>query len=205
MKRTSLLMALSIIVLAVQSGCGPKGPQTTGFLSNYSRLEAVSDTSLRYINPRNTLGNYSKFILDPVAVHFHSKAKGTDISSSELAEIRQYMYAAVHNAILDHYNVVRQPGPGVARIRIAITDIEKSSLALNIIPATKLAGAGLGGVSMEGEVVDSLSGEQIVAVIQSQKGRRLSLEGLSKWGDAKAVIAGWAQRFKERLDEAHIR
>jgi hypothetical protein len=205
MKRTSLLMALAIIVLAMQYGCGPKGPQVTGFLSNYSRLEAISDTSLRYINHRNTLGNYSKFIIDPVDVHFHSKAKGTDISSKELAELRQYMYAVIHNVILDHYSIVRKPGPGVARIRIAITDIEKSSPVLNAVPHTKLVGAGLGGASMEGEVVDSVTGEQIAAVIHSQKGKRLSLKGLSKWGDAQAIMYGWAQSFKERLDEARIR
>ncbi|MCP4260879.1 MAG: DUF3313 domain-containing protein [Planctomycetes bacterium] len=205
MKITSLLMALVIIVLAMQYGCGPKGPQVTGFLSNYSRLEAISDTSLRYINPKNTLGNYSKFIIDPVDVHFHSKVKDTDISSKELAELRQYMYAAIHNAVLDHYNVVRQPGSGVAKIRIALTDIEQSSPVLNAIPHTMLVGAGLGGASMEAEVVDSVTGEQIAAVVQSQKGKKLSLEGLSKWGNAKAVMDGWAQSFTERLDEARIR
>jgi len=205
MKRTSLLIALAIIVLAMQYGCGPKGPQTIGFLSNYSRLEAISDTSLRYINPINTLGNYSKFIIDPVEVYFHSKAKGTDISPKELAELRQHMYAAIHNVVLDRYNVVRKPGPGVARIRIALTDIEQSSPVLIAIPHTNLAGVGLGGASMEGEVVDSVTGEQIAAAIHSQRGSRLSLKGLSKWGDAKAIMDGWAQSFKERLDEARIR
>lgn len=205
MKRTSLLIALAIIVLAMQYGCGPKGPQTIGFLSNYSRLEAISDTSLRYINPINTLGNYSKFIIDPVEVYFHSKAKGTDISPKELAELRQHMYAAIHNVVLDRYNVVRKPGPGVARIRIALTDIEQSSPVLIAIPHTNLAGVGLGGASMEGEVVDSVTGEQIAAAIHSQRGQRLSLKGLSKWGDAKAIMDGWAQSFKERLNEARIR
>ncbi|MHC4558718.1 MAG: DUF3313 domain-containing protein [Planctomycetota bacterium] len=203
MKRTSLLMALAIIVMAVQYGCGPKKPATTGFLSDYSHLETVSDTTLRHINLSNTLDNYSKFIIDPVQVHFHNKAKGTDISSKELAELRQYMYAAIHKAVLDHYDVVRRPGPGVARIRIALTDIEKSSPALNVIPTTKLTGVGLGGASMEAEVVDSVTGEQIAAVVESQKGKRLSLKGLSKWGDAKAVMDEWARRFKERLDESH--
>ena len=207
MKRTSLLMAVAVIVMAMQYGCGPKRPQTTGFLSDYSRLEAVSDTSMRFVNMQK-LGRYSKFILDPVDVHFHRTSKGTDLSSEELAELGQlgrYMYSAIHNAVLDHYSIVRKSGPGIARIRIALTDIEKSSPALNVIPHTKLVGVGLGGASMEAEVVDSVTGEQIGAVVLSQKGKRLSLEGLSKWGDAKAVIDDWAQRFKERLDEAHRR
>lgn len=129
-----------VLVLMAVCGCGPKGNATVGFLSDYSRLETVSDTTLRYVGPKNELGSYSKFIIDPVVVHFHDKTKGDDISSKELAELRQYMYAAVHNAILDSYDVVRKPGPGVARIRIALTDIERSSAALKIIPATKIAG-----------------------------------------------------------------
>lgn len=195
-------MILVLAVMAVQSGCGQKH-QTTGFLSDYSRLRSVSGTTLRYVSPKSKISGYSKFIIDPVVVHFHSKAKGADMSSRELAELRQYMYASFHNAILDHYSVVRQPGPGVARIRIALTDLEKSSPAMNVLPPTKIVGIGLGGASMEAELLDSQTGEQIAAVVESQKGKRLSLEGLSKWGDAKAVIDGWVQRFKERLDEAH--
>jgi hypothetical protein len=74
---------------------------------------------------------------------------------------------------------------------------------MSVVPTANIIGIGLGGASMEAEVVDSLTGEQIGAVIESQKGKRLSLKGLSKWGDAKAVMNGWAKRFKERLDEAH--
>ena len=166
-------------------------------------LSFDADKSAEHVRQFMSDGNLG--VIDPVDVHFHSKAQGTDISSKELAELRQYMYAAIHNAILDHYSIVRRPGPRVARIRIALTDVEKSSPALNVIPHTKLMGAGLGGASMEGEVVDSITGEQIAAVVQSQKGKKLSLAGLSKWGDAKAVMDGWAQSFKERLDEARIR
>lgn len=203
MRRTHLLKVLAIGGVLGQFGCGAKKLETVGFLSDYSHLESVSETTLRYTNPRYDLSDYSKFILDPVVVHFHGEAKKPDISPKELAELRQYMYAAVFNAVLQNYDIVRRPGPGVARIRIALTDIEKSSPVMNVVPTTKLVGVGLGGVSMEAELVDSLTGEQIGAIIESQKGKRLSFKGLSRWGDAKAVMNGWAKRFKERLDEAH--
>ncbi len=203
MTRTNLLMGLAIVVMASQYGCGQKRLVTTGFLSDYSRLETVSDTMLQYVVPTNEFRSYRKFIIDPVDVHFHGNAKGTDAKSKEIAELRQYMHAAFQNALLDHYNVVRRPGPGVARIRIALTDLEKSSPALNVIPQTKLMGVGLGGASMEGEVLDSVTGKQLAAVVQVQKGKKLSLSGLSKWGDAKAVIDVWAKRLVEKLDEAH--
>lgn len=203
MRRTDLLKALAIVGLLGQFGCGAKKLETVGFLSDYSRLETVSETTLKYTNPKYDLGDYSKFILDPVVVHFHGEAKKPDISPKELAELRQYMYAAVFNAVLQNYDIVRQPGPGVATIRIALTNIKKSTPVLNVLPPAKLSGVSLGGASMEAELVDSQTGEQIGAVIESQKGKRLSLKGLSKWGDAKAVMNGWAKRFKERLDEAH--
>ncbi len=196
-------MILAIVGMFGQSGCGPKRLGTVGFLSDYSHLESVSETTLRYTNPKYDLGDYSKFILDPVVVHFHGETKEPEMSRKESAELRQHMFAAVHNAILKNYEIVRRSGPGVARIRIAITDIKKSTPVLNVLPPAKIAGFGLGGASMEAEVLDSQTGEQIGAIIESQKGKRLSLKGLSKWGDAKAVMNDWAKRFKERIDEAH--
>jgi hypothetical protein len=113
------------------------------------------------------------------------------------------MHAAIVSAISDRYSIVYRPGPGVARIRIAITDLKKSKIVQNIWPGSKLAGTGLGGASLEAELVDSRDGTQIGAVVESQLGERLSLDGLSTWGDAKAIMDGWAKRLRERLDEAH--
>ncbi len=201
--RVSLLIVITLGMMTAMSGCGPKKVRTTGFLSDYSQLEAESETILRYFNPKKPLSNYSRFMIDPIAVHFHSIDEGADINSEELAQMRQHMYMAVHNALLKHYIVVRQPGPGVARFRLAITDLDKSSPVLNAIPQTKLIGVGLGGAAMEGELLDSVTGEQIMAIVQSQVGKRLSLDGLSKYGDTKAVMNRWAEVLVKRLDEAH--
>lgn len=194
---------LTIVSVSGQFGCGSRKLARTGFLSDYSRLESVSETSLMYNNPEYDLADYSNFILDPVEVHFHDEAGKPDMSRKELAELRQHMFAAVHNAILKDYEIVRRSGPGVARIRIAITDIKKSTPVLTVLPPGRLVGFGLGGAAMEAEVLDSQTGEQISAVIESQKGKRLSFEGLSKWGDTKAVMNAWAEHLKERIDEAH--
>lgn len=86
---------------------------------------------------------------------------------------------------------------------IAVTDIESSTPALNVLPQTRLSGTGLGGASMEAELLDSQTGEQIGALVEGQKGSRVSLAGLEKWGDAKSVMDDWAERFRKRLDEAH--
>ncbi|MHC4624654.1 MAG: DUF3313 domain-containing protein [Planctomycetota bacterium] len=206
MKRPSLLTTLAIIVMAVQCGCGPKKPEMAGFLSDYSKLEAQSDVSYRYLAPGNPLGRYSKFIIDPVEIYFHekSKAKGK-IKEEDLTDLKNYMHSALVKGIEDRYGIVYRPGSGVARVRVAITDLKKSRIIQNIVPIGKVAGTGIGGASLEAELVDSQTGEQIGALVESQLGKRLSLDGYSTWGDAKGVMDRWAKRFRERLDEAHAR
>lgn len=52
------------------------------------------------------------------------------------------------------YQVANASGPGVARLRIAIADIEKTTPVAHVHPAMKLGRIGLGGAAMEAEVED---------------------------------------------------
>jgi hypothetical protein len=185
-------------------GCATK-PVPSGFLSDYSRLEPTSGGSLRYLNPAKGLGNYSKFIVDPVVVHFHEQSKGAKTDEATRMRLTTFMHDALVKELQDGYEVVSEPGPGIARVRVALTDVDASTPALNILPQTKLTGLGLGGASMEGEIVDSRTGEQIGALIEAQKGKRVSFAGVRKWGDAEAVMKSWAGRLRKRLDDAHSR
>ena len=60
----------------------------------------------------------------------------------------------------------------------------------------------MGSVSMETELLDSISGEQIVALMESQK-KGVPFYGYEPWSGAKAVMDDWARRFYNRLEEAH--
>ncbi len=205
MGKRSLLMMLAIGIMAAQLGCTAQRAERTGFLSDYSKLEAQSDVSARYRAPGNLLGNYSKFIIDPVEIHWHARAKAATakLKEEDLRDLKNYMHEALLEAIKDRYEVVYRPGEGVARLRAALTDLKKSDIVQNVLPIGKAIGGGLGGASLEAELLDSQTGEQIGALVESQLGERLSLDGYSEWGDAKAIMDRWAKRFRERLDEAH--
>ena len=56
---------------------------------------------------------------------------------------------------------------------------------------------------MEGEVVDSVTGEQIAAVIRWGSGSRLLRAGFTHTGDAKILMNRWAKDLRERIDEEH--
>ncbi len=202
MKAVSRIALVVMIgsALLITTGC-TKQFKKTGFLSDYSRLQSKDD-SLRYLDMKR-LAQYKQFIIAPVVIHLHGTKQGFRPEPETRRELANYMNNAIVKAIQDKYMIVSQPGPGVAKLRVAITDIEQSNPVLNVIPQSKLMGAGLGSASMEGELLDSQTGEQIAAIIESQEGSRLSFAGLKKWGDAKAVMDGWAERFRKRLDEAH--
>ena len=201
-KALRVVWCVSVLCGLLAGGCG-EGPSQTGFLSDYSQLEPDA-SDMRYID-QSKLATYSMFIVEPVTVHFHSKATGKDTEQSTLDDLTSRMRSAIVDELSEHYAVVSRGGPGVALVRVALTDVNKDTPALNILPTTKLTGLGLGGAAMEGELLDSVTREQIGAVIQTQKGQALSLQGLTEWSSAEAVINGWAKKFRQRLDEAHGR
>ena len=201
-------MVVAVVVMLAQYGCGPGAATKTGFLTDYSRLSKESNTSLRYLNKQG-LARYSSFIVDRVQVHFYSgadaieeKTKG-ELSQQQIDDLTNYMHTVLVKAVQDSGNkVVYQPAAGVARIRAAITDIDKSTAA-SLLPTAKVVGAGIGGASMEAEIVDSMTGEQIGAVVESKQGSKMPFANLGKWDAAKQVVKDWGKRLQKRLEEAH--
>ncbi len=99
------------------------------------------------------------------------------------------------------------------RLRIAITDIEvvKKSANIGAKVAGAAAGIGLlvpamdvGGATMECEVLDSVTGERLVAVVDRETGRRMmNFSSMKSMGDAKAALREWAKDFRKNLQRIH--
>jgi hypothetical protein len=119
-----------------------------------------------------------------------------------------------------HYNLVTEPGPAVMVLRFAITNVEPNSGKTNaVISGTEavathavVPGAGVlaprlkvGRVSIEGEMVDSVSEQMEMAFMTSKSGRRFfsGLKAFQKWGDIDAAFRSWAKEFRQRLDKGH--
>jgi hypothetical protein len=195
-----IVFLISCSILAMSPACTEKKTKVTGFLSDYTRLERTNG-SLRYINIER-LATYSRFIINPVKFQPYHKGKSGPDQETRTA-LTNYMHQAVINALVDRYMIVSQPGPGIAIVDIAITDIEDPVQVMSSSPLASISGKGAGSVSLEAEVLDSQTYEQIGALIESQKGKRVSLKNLKKWEHVKSVMDDWAKKFRERLDEAH--
>jgi len=197
--------------------------QESGFLGDYySKLQPDPDNAdlLTYWKTKDVLKNSNKFILDPVTMYLLPEAQQRGIDPEELAKLAQYFTKALKGEFNAPYELVTEPAPGVMVLRIAITNVEpaggKENAALKgaEIAATHAVAPGasllvprlsVGKVSIEGEIVDSGSGEVVVAFMTSKSGRRYfsGLKAYEKWGDIDAAFRAWAKSFRERLDKAH--
>ncbi len=200
------VICFGAIVSAMAAGCAPvQDPGQAGFLSDYSKLEEIEENHLVYDS--GNFGNYSKFIIEPIAMLYSQPEEKRVFDDEELEDLKAHFATKVRKALTENegYQVVEVPGSGTARLHIGITDVDDTIGALNVTIYTKITGAGLGGAAMEGEMVDSVTGEQIAAVIRWGSGSRVLRAGFTHTGDAKIVIDRWAKDLRQRIDEAHGR
>ena len=203
---------LALLVIVAVGACATVDEQEqTGFLSDYSKLER--DTDGRWLYSASNTDEYLKFYIEPVAILFEPKEEPA-FSPDELEQLKTYLVVRLTERLTedDGYEVVSGPGPGVATFRLGITDVDASVAALNLSVYTRVTGAGLGGIAAEGEIVDSMTGEQLAAAIRWGSGSRVMgrttqvLQGeVSKLGDAQGVIGDWAKDIRQRIDKAHGR
>jgi hypothetical protein len=178
--------------MPICGGCGSTsssssaGLHPSGFLSDYSKLKQMSDTSYRYVNRNVNFSSYRNFIVDPVKPLF-KYGKDTDVKTwDDVAQLRAYMQNVIEKTIWTEYTIVDKPGPGVARARAAITGVKRASTLSKA------------SVSVEMEIVDSQTGEQIAALVETQQ-KGGSLGEYYDWENAKQIMDEWGERFRMRL------
>lgn len=196
-------IALCAIAALAACGCATTGqPESSGFLSDYSNLTQIGKDHLFYSAGKSA--QYRKFIVEPVTVLF-TPDQNSAFDVNELEELRLYFEGKIKDALTrdDGYELVTEPGPGVARLRVGLVDVKRTIGALNILLVTKATGAGIGGASAEGEMLDAQTGEQLAAAVRWGGGSRVLIAGFTSMGDAKIAIRRWTRDVRSMLDEAH--
>jgi hypothetical protein len=198
--------------------------EVSGFLGDYSGLvpDAKNGDLLLYEKDPNVLKKYNKFLFDPVTIYLLPEAQGRGIDPDDLERLAQYFHKAVTDELTKsgRYEIVTTPGPDVLELNVAITNVEPTggkknaavqgaatAATIGVAPGASLLVPRLsvGKVGIEGEMLDSTSGDRMVAFITSKGGRRWfsGLKGFKKWADIEAAFRSWAKEFRQRLDEAH--
>ena len=222
MKRI-IITAIGLMLLA---GCastgGGQGDVTTqakpGFLAGYyDKLEPgpKDGAKQRWLKPGVDFKTYDKFMVDSVIFYLADASENKGIDGNEMKKLTDAFNLAMVNALKDHYPIVSEPGPDVARIRIAITDIEQSNPGISAVTSVIPIGLGVslvkkgatdawtgsGKTGVEMMVLDTAT-NAVIAVAKDERSAGFT-ERFSDWGSAEEAFKFWAGRVRTFFDNVH--
>ncbi len=182
----------------------------SGFLQDYSLLEeGVEGTGVKtWIKPGASLEGYDKLLLERAELWISEKSR-REIGEGDLANLLGYFRRIVETEFGGLWPIVDSPGPGVLKVRVAITELAPANPYLNsitgIVPQgrtiSKLVelttGTSLfvGSIMAEAEILDSVTGELLAAGIDHRVGANTISNVGSTWGDVEDAYKFWARRI----------
>ncbi|MDD2601011.1 MAG: DUF3313 domain-containing protein [Kiritimatiellae bacterium] len=208
---------------ALLSGCSStyqaRSTKKSGFLQNYSQLKPGQDDRalLVYVNPQANFKAYNKIMLEPVKVYVTKGSALAKLKKEDLQSLLNYLDSTLREHLKADYAIVNQPGPGVMRLRVAITEAKGSRVILDtistVIPYSlalsevKRIATGshmsVGSARVECEALDSISNARLLAAVDERVGRKITgkFDKFDKWHTAHDAFDYWAERLQVRLRE----
>ncbi len=196
-KNHRLLTALGLSSGLLIAGCAnqpttAENYQPSGFLKDYSQLKPAPDGSgaLAYRKPGLNLKDYNKVMLDPIKVWYRNDADYKGIDPNELKTLTDYFQQSLTKALQPAYPLVNKPGPGVLRVRIAVTELKPTDTGMSVVTlvvpyasVVDMASGGgtgsapyLGDAAIEVEFRDSRSNELLAAYVDKRVGKKYDVD-----------------------------
>ena len=218
-KVAKIMLAVVIGIVFTASSAFAGDPTFSGFLGSsmeYKKLKPVpkDGAKLRWIKPGTDFKQYNKFMVDSVIFYMSDKSENKGIDPELMKEMADSFNKELVAAFKDKYPIVSEPGPDVARIRIAITNIKQSRPGISAVTSVVPVGLGIsiikkgatGGWTGSGETgaelmaLDSTTNDVIVMGVDQQQADFTSR--FSKYGSANDAFKFWSERIVLFLDDA---
>ena len=214
-KRHGVLTILSALVLALTIPLAIA--MDSGFLDDYSILKPELDPdrpgAMRYMKAGVSLAKYNKIAIAPVQILYSPDSKYKGISPDDMKLLADSFRELLVRELEPDYPVVGSAGADVLEIHLAISNIKmkkKKRRLLNYTPIgfglytlKDIAGANiiLDDATIEAQLYDSVSGEQLGILVDSQKAT--TKKGKASWKKLEETLIFYAKRFRARMDSEH--
>jgi Protein of unknown function (DUF3313) len=225
-RQTRLTGALALGLLAV--ACATRRPPApapvvtapadlSGFLDDYSRLRPGGPGEVRFVyrDPAARWDAYDKVLFEPVTLWRSGRKSLDPVPERDLLRLAGDLQRAVRRRLGKGWTLVNAPGPGVMRVRLAITQARATDAVLDVLTTEtpSLHGAKTNGpvdaetrafieaASIEGEITDAQTG-QILAQGIDRRIDRGPLSADLTWTDVDRFFDFWAERICSRLERA---
>jgi hypothetical protein len=170
-------------------------------------------TGLRYVNPSAQWSQYNKVLIDPVTFWGSDTTK---LSVADQQMLVNYASQQIKQQLGTKFEVVNQPGTGVMKITVALTDAESATPVLRsismIVPQAhmlanlKYLATGtmpfVGAAQAEAKITDSVSGKVLALAVDKRIGGGSFTTGFQwQWGDAENAVNHWAELMANKLSD----
>jgi hypothetical protein len=211
-----ILILIFIAVTACATTQQANNVVTSGFLADYSILQkgaGDNEALLRYVNPIADWKKYTKVMIDPVQLWMGKSSSLRFIPREDRIRLTSILFGKMRDDLLADYRIVREPGPHVMRISVALTEAKSSDAALDtissilptgyVVSGTKSLATGtgtfVGAASVEAKITDAEIGTLLAAAVDRRGGAK-SLSGVtSEWDDVEESFQFWASTLRYRL------
>jgi hypothetical protein len=204
--------------------------QDSGFLSDYTGFEANTDMGVdsvkTYLHPDvfTALSKYQAIMIDQPELIMAADSKVKSMKPDDMVQVAEGMRISLSNQLAVNYFIVDKPGPEVLLLRTAASNlyIKKAKRGLlSYTPIGAVAHAAkqastdniakkmsLVEVTIEGEILDSMSGERLAAFV-TQRGQRKDKKKNQKlepssWDELMGLLDMVGARLNCRLDNAKV-
>ena len=221
------IIALSMAVLLV--GCAetkqPYNVQTSGFLGDlYPKMREGNEDkgegllvyrNPKYVNNKEKFRSYDKILLDPVMAYRGKESRMSGVTAEDAQSIVNHFYNLISRELSKDYEMVDRPGSGTMRLQVALTKLEESNVALDVVSNVPVYGIRaaskltekvrgkapfVGEAVIEARLIDSSTSEVIGAGIDRRVGGlTLSAESFDSWADVYGALELWAKGMRWRF------
>lgn len=212
--KSNLILTAAVLVFALAS-CATGGRSPSGFLANYQQLDAgfgTADAVAVYMKPGLDLRKYHSVMIDPVTTVVVTPGIGAEVKD----QLAAYLAGALQSQAPGDLKVVGSPGPGTIRIRTALTDVIEGGPTGNPVttvhssPSVSLSGrlgseelaSFISNVSFEGEMLDSVTGERLSAIVDHRIGAKREASAATTWAAVRSATNQGATRLWQRYSTA---
>ena len=226
MYKRTLYLAFILIFGMTQNSLA----QDSGFLSDYSGLKENTgigmENSQTYIHPDGfkKLSGYKAIMIDQPEFSVAADSKYKSLKPDDMVVLAEAMRDVLKGRLAENYFIVDKPGPEVLWLRAATSDLyikkaKRSILSFTpvgfVIHTVKNAATSditkkisFVEVTVEGELLDSQSGERIVAFVtkrgqRKDKAKKQKMEP-SSWDEMLAIIDTLGARLACRLGNVSV-